>query len=129
MRVSQDWMQLWGVGAVRGTDGVLVRGEDRVEGAGAWRLVLRLVRPDEVPETLIGMFERAQHYNRIAWILEYAARPCRALMFGWERALNLRLFGFRRGVLAPTLRSLDVRLSAQIFALPILVESHGKWIK
>jgi hypothetical protein len=39
MRVSQDWMQLWDVGAVCGMGGVLVRGEGRVLGSGARRLV------------------------------------------------------------------------------------------
>jgi hypothetical protein len=82
MQVPRDWMQLWGVGAVRGMDGVLVRGEDRARGAGARRLVLRLVRPDENPEALIGMFERARHTSLIGWILEYAATLGRTLMSG-----------------------------------------------
>jgi hypothetical protein len=61
-------MQLWDVGAVRGMDGVLVRGEDRVQGAGARRLVLRLVRSDEDPEALIDLFERAHQETRFNYI-------------------------------------------------------------
>jgi len=49
-------------------DGVGVKGDESVLSAGARRLVLRLVRPDEDHEPLLDLFERAHQETRFNYI-------------------------------------------------------------
>jgi GNAT superfamily N-acetyltransferase len=49
-------------------DGVGVKGDESVLSAGARKLVLRLVRPDEDHEPLLDLFERAHQETRFNYI-------------------------------------------------------------
>jgi hypothetical protein len=99
-------MQLWDVGAVRGMDGVLVKGVERVQGAGARRLVLRLVRPDEEPRELLDLFERAQQSTRIRWKNYRAVWLRRNLVSGPGSAPNHKMHAVGNRRLAPNPRLL-----------------------
>jgi hypothetical protein len=63
-------------------DGVGVKGDENVLSAGGRRLVLRLFRPDEDHQVLIGSFERERHNSWMGWILSSEILARWVLMFG-----------------------------------------------
>jgi hypothetical protein len=88
-------------------DGVGIKGDENVLRAGARRLVLRLVRPDEDHEPLLDLFERARNSTQTGWILDQTGLVRTALMLGRKGAPFRSLLGLGIGGVARTLRSLS----------------------
>jgi hypothetical protein len=92
-------------------DGVGVKSDENVLSAGGRRLVLRLVRPDEDPEPLLDLFEKAHHINPVGCALGVEGWQRTASMSGPETAINHRLRGVRRSGLAPPPTLVEIYLS------------------